>query len=1160
MKPSTVSPSIPKTTASGFVHSLLLSLLIVIPWFLSGQVPEVLWSQKYGAKQNEIARTSLQTSDGNLLVAGYTESDCGDVVGQHGGKDAWVVKLDPHGNIVWARCIGTTGNEEVFSMQHTTAGNYILAGTKSVNGGDAWVFEMDENGDVLWEATYGGTGRDAAHSIALTSDGGYIVAGIQNESYIGEGWVFKLDGSGILLWSQTFTGQDHNSFDAIQPVLDGGYVAVGIRDAIVDENAPTYGLYVEGTFWALKLDGSGNPVWERTFGDTLKANYDRAHTILQTSDGNILIAGEIESNLQPDNSDPFVVKLDQHGNTLWQKSLHDEGIIGAVYSMIENPEGYLLAGGINYALSLVQLDNEGNHAWTAMYQYAMTVTSLTVTAPKDYMLAGYHWEEGGSNDPCGKEVHNFQVVKLNVFNIHYVDKNATGANNGTSWMDAFTDLQSALAAAQPNDHIWVAEGTYLPGQADSSAFYIDKDIKVYGGFAGTETALEQRDWAAYPTILSGDVNGDDVADDFNTNRTDNVNNILHLTADITHEMVLDGFIIEHAHADDPSPENAMGFRGGGMWSAGAPSLRNCTFRQNYAEELGAGAFFHELTGAFIVQDCSFESNMVKETPWGFGGAMTIFGSTVSQTIENCTFNNNFTGGLGIAGSSGSVNNCHFIKNVNPGTGAGLLVAMANEDEAVAVNNCQFTDNTSGQMGAGIYSQLLDTKNRLHVLDCNFEGNQANGLSIGGGMAVIANGENNEIDVWRCHFMGNIADEGGGLLVQSSFLGQSDSGAVHLNTTILECAFEENLAPNINPNIITGGAGICFLNIYSSEETRMQIDQCQFIGNASDNEGGGLMIYDETGDATYTLSNSRFSSNIATTGAGGLRFSNLGEQSSNLYIRSSILENNEGGSAGGIGIRNFKPAGSTVKDTIIIENSLVAGNQGTTGGISIQAVSDVFITESTIADNSSHGLKLTTAGNARLRNTILADNLSGNYSGSGSDIGIISLGGNLSDDGTLNSTFGPSDKGNTDPKFSGTGEHPHQLSEGSPAIDAAVPTPDGPLFDLAGNARIQGAGMDIGAYESPFTTPMADITSTRDRMVISPNPVTDQCQIKIHNDWFGTVELNIIDDSGRIVLHKKSDKSNHLLELREDISGLPAGSYMVTLSCGPVKQSCVILKL
>ncbi|MFT4761855.1 MAG: hypothetical protein ACI9LN_003838 [Saprospiraceae bacterium] len=111
-------------------------------------------------------------------------------------------------------------------------------------------------------------------------------------------------------------------------------------------------------------------------------------------------------------------------------------------------------------------------------------------------------------------------------------------------------------------------------------FYLYQNASIYGGFNGTETALDQRDPAANVTVLSGDIDGNDLANDFDNNRADNVLNLVYINGTSTFS-VLDGFTISGGHADgnSPTPHSQLG---GGIFSFGLAYLRNCTVEGNYS--------------------------------------------------------------------------------------------------------------------------------------------------------------------------------------------------------------------------------------------------------------------------------------------------------------------------------------------------------------------------------------------------------------------------------------------------------------------------------------------------------------------------------------------------------------------------------------------------
>ena len=137
-----------------------------------------LWKQLYGGSGNDIAYSVVEVSDG-YMVAGYVTSTDGQVTGNHGGADGWLIKTDLLGNLVWQKTYGGTGNDFFYSMEATDDGNFILGGALTVDGSyqEFWVLKVDANGNEIWSKTYGGSGQDQMQAIYPTQDGGYIGVG-----------------------------------------------------------------------------------------------------------------------------------------------------------------------------------------------------------------------------------------------------------------------------------------------------------------------------------------------------------------------------------------------------------------------------------------------------------------------------------------------------------------------------------------------------------------------------------------------------------------------------------------------------------------------------------------------------------------------------------------------------------------------------------------------------------------------------------------------------------------------------------------------------------------------------------------------------------------------------------------------------------------------
>ncbi len=244
----------------------------------------------------------------------------------------------------------------------------------------------------------------------------------------------------------------------------------------------------------------------------------------------------------------------------------------------------------------------------------------------------------------------------------YVDADANGANNGSSWENAYTELSTALAAATPGAtdqiEIWVAEGTYKPTTGDSrhATFLLKERVSLYGGFAGTETERSQRNVGTNPTILSGDLLGND-NDNIAPNEDSRNDNSYHVVSavDITPIMApptLDGFIIADGNAyisqtagggilNDNSEvvyrnlilkNNTAYYSGAGAYNnAGTVEFTNVVFAQNVAQLLNGGGLHNYGGNVTLINSTLYGNQLIGGSAEGGGVATTNSGQT---TIVN----------------------------------------------------------------------------------------------------------------------------------------------------------------------------------------------------------------------------------------------------------------------------------------------------------------------------------------------------------------------------------------------------------------------------------------------------------------------------------------------------------------------------------------------
>lgn len=827
-------------------------------------------------------------------------------------------------------------------------------------------------------------------------------------------------------------------------------------------------------------------------------------------------------------------------------------------------------------------------------------TWYLMTSPTKYMISyndGDSWETFDSNiEPwslkfldaktgfAGSYINSptqggaYRWTGAPLGNRWFVNDDATGANNGSNWADAFTDLQSALASASDGDQIWVAGGTYKPDTAAGSqtaTFLIDKNIRLYGGFAGTETALAQRGIPAdHPTVLSGDLNGDDVADDFVTNRGDNVMTAVTIGAGITQETHLDGFTIGNGHADGAGANESPDKSGGGLYSTGAPLLTRCIFQQNHADFQGGGAYF-TYTGAqkleisactfsknnavrgaglnivnsnCVVSGCAFQGNVATE----HGGGMRYSNVVGAQSVAvvDCTFENNqssFGGGLRLQALSNNVNmsvsGCDFNGNAaaplmptfdQGGGGCNIALFPNSNDILVSVKNNRFTSNTSSGNGAGFQIANAGGNNIIEVDSCTFLKNNAG--NNGGGVFTSFEGKNMNLSFNRCTFTENTAVWECGA---ADFW--STNGATG-TLTVDSCLFEKNSADWAGGIEMGNGWG----NVASA--VNYQLKNSTFRENhASDWAGAALIWSDALAKANYSIENCLLEGNTSEGKAGGLAFVPSSKNFHATVSRCQIVGNSAVGDGSAVHSRGGATPNTPLPTTasVLFENCLLAGNTGAGPAVAADSLPNLIFLNSTVANNTGGGIQLSNHSGLTLQNTILHNPGFAEYEALTGDVTVKSNGGNLIGDGSLGAHALSYDLQNTDPLFAGPGDY--RLSANSPAIDKGVDLGNLPALDLDGNARVNGC-VDIGAYESAVVVSTVCVTGNSEApavgwLNVSPNPVADFLNIQLPDTGVASIEVWVFDIRGRLVL-QRALAAGQLLEVQALTSGMYAVKVMV----------------
>jgi hypothetical protein len=438
--------------ATVFICNVFLTSMV------NAQAPAIEWQNTIGGTGYEFLYFAEQTTDGGYILGGYSISGIsGDKTEESiGAEDYWVVKLNAAGVVEWENTIGGGNTDFLWTMDQTADGGFILGG-RSISGGgvgdkseskigndDYWVVKLNGDGVVEWENTIGGLGYDLLFTVSQTIDGGYIIGGTSDSNISGDKtearvgntdiWVLKLTSNGSILWQNDIGGLMNENIYSIEETQDGGYIIGGYSDSGIsgDKTEANIGFT---DYWVIKLDSAGGVVWDNTIGGS---SGDQLYALQETDDGNYIVAGVSSSGISGDktesskgSSDYWIMKLDQTGSIIWQKTYGglsydllysnsitqttDGGYIVGGYSQSGNSGDKTEANIGSWDSWILKLDGSGNIEWQNTIGGTGSDFVFTADQTQDggYILGGYSYSGiGGDKTEANIGDADYWVIKL----------------------------------------------------------------------------------------------------------------------------------------------------------------------------------------------------------------------------------------------------------------------------------------------------------------------------------------------------------------------------------------------------------------------------------------------------------------------------------------------------------------------------------------------------------------------------------------------------------------------------------------------------------------------------------------------------------------------------------------------------------------------------
>lgn len=270
----------------------------------------LVWQKRYGGNGLDIANHIHLLNDGSFYLVASSSSNDGNITGNHGTAgytDGVLMKLDAGGNLLWSRCFGGSKNEEFFDLEIINGRTYLAGFANSTDGDippqqknyDVWLLALDANGNKIYSKVYGGAQNDVAYSMTVGNDGSLTLAGYttSNDGDVSgargsqDYWVININpANGNKNWQKVLGGTDADYANGVITDLDGGYIVAGIS---YSGNGDVTSPLGEGDYWVVKLNASGNMVWNQNIGGS--GNDHLRSVVYQPSVKEYFLCGDSDS-------------------------------------------------------------------------------------------------------------------------------------------------------------------------------------------------------------------------------------------------------------------------------------------------------------------------------------------------------------------------------------------------------------------------------------------------------------------------------------------------------------------------------------------------------------------------------------------------------------------------------------------------------------------------------------------------------------------------------------------------------------------------------------------------------------------------------------------------------------------------------------------------